>query len=109
MIRMGWVIHLRPEKKDEYLTLHADVWPGVLDKIKECNIRNYTIFLREPENLMFGAFEYHGSSFEDDMARMAADPITQDWWALTDPCQLPLCTAEPTEQWAPMREVFHCD
>ena len=109
MQRMGWVIYLKPEKKQEYLDLHADAWPGVLKKISDCNIRNYTIYLREPENLMFGSFEYHGENFEDDMAKMAADETTKKWWALTDPCQTPLESAAPNEQWAPMREVFHCD
>ena len=109
MKRMGWVIYLRPEKKEEYLALHTDVWPGVLKTIKECGIKNYTIFLREPENLMFGFFEYHGSDYEADMAKMAADETTQKWWALTDPCQLPLSSSKKSEQWGPMREVFHCD
>jgi L-rhamnose mutarotase len=53
MQRMGMVIGVRPGKIDEYKRMHAAVWPGVLAKISECNIRNYSIFLREPENLLF--------------------------------------------------------
>ena len=37
-------------------------------------MRNYTIFLREPENLLFGYFEYHGQDWAADSAKMAADP-----------------------------------
>ena len=40
-------------------------------------MRNYTIFLREPENLLFGYFEYHGDNWAADAAKMAADPKTQ--------------------------------
>ncbi len=109
MKRMGWVIYLKPEKKQEYLDLHTNAWPKVLNMISECNIRNYTIYLREPENLMFGSFEYHGANFVEDMGKMAADETTKEWWALTDPCQTPLESTAPNEQWAPMREVFHCD
>lgn len=109
MKRMGWVIYLKPEKKQEYLDLHAAAWPGVLKMIRDSNIRNYTIYLREPENLMFGTFEYHGSDYEKDMAKMAADETTQKWWALTDACQAPLESAAAGEQWAPMQEAFHCD
>ncbi|MGJ8561369.1 MAG: L-rhamnose mutarotase [Litorimonas sp.] len=109
MKRMGWVINLKPEKKKEYLDLHAAAWPNVLGMIRECNIRNYTIYLREPDNLLFGTFEYHGSDFESDMKRMAEDTTTQRWWALTDPCQTPLKSADEGEHWAPMQEVFHCD
>jgi L-rhamnose mutarotase len=45
MERHGMVIKLRPEKVDEYVKLHADTWPDVLQKITECNIRNYSILL----------------------------------------------------------------
>lgn len=109
MKRLGWVIRIKPEKIDEYKELHANAWPEVLEKISECNIRNYTIFLREPENLLFGMYEYHGDDFEADMARMAEDPATRRWWALTDPCQEPLGSRAPDEWWVPMEEVFHHD
>ena len=58
--------------------------------IAACNIRNYTIFLKEPENLMFAYFEYHGTDFAADAAKMAADPKTQEWWSICMPMQAPL-------------------
>lgn len=109
MIRMGFVIGLAPEKISEYKALHAEVWPGVLKTISACNIRNYVIYLREPENLLFAHFEYHGKDWAADQARMAADPVTQDWWALCMPCQRPLGSAAEGEWWAPMEEVFFHD
>lgn len=102
-------IGLRPEKIAEYKTLHAAVWPEVLARITASNIRNYTIFLREPENVLFGTWEYHGTDFAADMAAIAADPVTQKWWALTDPCQVPLESRAPGDWWATMEEVFHLD
>lgn len=95
--------------KAEYLALHAAVWPSVLAKIAECNIRNYSIFLREPENLLFSCFEYHGTDYDADMARMAEDPDTQRWWALNKPLQRPLDSRAEGEWWADMVEVFHVD
>ncbi len=109
MTRMGMVIGLRPEKAAEYRRLHAAVWPAVLERIAACHIRNYTIFLREPEMLLFGAWEYHGTDFAADMAAMAADPVTQEWWALCKPCQLPLESRAPGEWWAMAEDVFHVD
>ncbi len=109
MQRMGMVIGLKPEKVEEYKRLHAAVWPGVLRMITECNIRNYTIFLKEPENLLFGYWEYHGEDFAADAAKMAADPETQRWWALCMPCQEPFETRRDGEWWAMMDEVFHLD
>ena len=107
MKRYGSVIKLRPEKREEYKELHANVWPDVLKMIHECNIRNYSIYYKD--GLLFSYFEYHGDDYEADMAKMAADPVTQSWWKLTDPCQEPLATRKPGEQWASMDEYFHVD
>ena len=109
MQRMGMVIGLKPEKIAEYKRLHAAVWPDILDMISKCNIRNYSIFLKEPENLLFGYWEYHGDDFEADAAKMAADPRTQEWWDVCMPCQEPLDTRKDGEWWAMMEEVFHHD
>jgi L-rhamnose mutarotase len=105
--RYGSVIRLRPDKEAEYRRLHADVWPDVLRQIRASNLRNYSIFLRD--GMLFAYFEYIGEDFEADLAAMAADPRTREWWALTDPCQEPVATAAPGEHWAPMEEVFHAD
>lgn len=103
MQRYGSVIRLRPDKRDEYLRLHADVWSEVEDAILAANIRNYTIFLHG--DLLFGYYEYVGQDHAADQAKIADDPATQRWWALTDPCQESLA---PTEHWwAPMAEVWH--
>ncbi|MDH6232052.1 L-rhamnose mutarotase [Mesorhizobium soli] len=107
MQRMGMMIGLKPEKVTEYKRLHAAVWPEVLSMISACNIRNYSIFLKEPENLLFGYWEYHGADFSADAAKMAADPTTQEWWAVCMPCQSPLETRKDGEWWAMMDEVFH--
>jgi len=109
MQRIGMVIGLNEAKKAEYIRLHAAVWPEVLKMIAACNIRNYSIFLKEPENLMFSFYEYHGTDYAADMAKMAADPVTQEWWAVCGPCQAPLDTRKPGEWWAEMTEVFRLD
>ena len=55
MKRYGMVLKVRPEKFDEYRRLHAGVWPDVLKKIAECNIRNYSIYHKD--NYLFAYFE----------------------------------------------------
>jgi len=105
--RHGSVIKVRPEKFEEYKRLHADVWPGVLQMIRECNIRNYSIYHKD--GYLFSYFEYYGKDFKADMAKMAADPTTQKWWKVCEPCQDPLPTRAEGEWWANMEEVFHTD
>jgi L-rhamnose mutarotase len=112
MKRHGSVIMLRPEKVSEYVRLHAAVWPEVLKMIKECHIQNYSIYLRklaDGRHFLFSYFEYTGSDFAADMAKLAADPATQKWWAVCKPCQEPLGDRAPDEWWANMDEVFHLD
>ena len=106
MPRVGQVIKVKPEKLAYYRELHANPWPAVIDKILECNIRNYSIFLLN-DNLLFAYFEYIGDDFENDMKKMAADPMTQRWWCETDPCQESL-GLNPGEWWHDMEEIFHC-
>lgn len=107
MKRYGMVIRVRPEKLEEYKQLHAAVWPDVLKMIRACNIRNYSIYHKD--GYLFSYFEYQGSDFAADMAKMAADPTTQRWWAVCEPSQDPLPTRAPGEWWANMEEVFHCE
>ncbi len=105
MKRFGQVIKVKPEKLAYYRELHAHPWQSVLDKIHECNIRNYSIFLLN-NKLLFAYFEYIGENFEEDMQKMAADPETQRWWAETDPCQQPLELKEG-EWWHTMEQIFY--
>jgi L-rhamnose mutarotase len=112
MKRFGSVLALKPEKVGEYRRLHAAVWPEVLAMIRACHIRNYSIYLRKlPDGkpYLFSTFEYMGEDFAADMAKMAADPTTQKWWAVCKPCQEPLPDRAEGEWWASMEEVFHCD
>src|SRR5258707_4953086 len=109
MQRMGMVIGIAPERIAEYKRLHADVWPTVLERLRLSNIRNYSIYLREPENLLFGYWEYVGTDYAGDMNLLGERSITRQWLALTDPCQLPLKTAAAGEWWSTLPEVYHLD
>lgn len=108
--RFAMVTGLKAEKIDYYKQLHAAAWPAVLNKIKECNIQNYSIYLKEIDGkpFLFSYFEYTGNNFDADMKKMAADTTTQRWWKETDPTQNPLPDAAAKKEiWSSMEEVFH--
>jgi len=107
MKRYGMVLKLKPDALDEYARLHAAVWPAVLSKISECNIRNYSIYHKD--GWLFSYFEYTGDDFAADMKKMADDPETRRWWAVCSPLQEALDTRSEGEWWADMAEVFHYD
>ena len=75
-------------------------------------MQNYSIFLRQlldGNYYLLSYFEYSGHDFAEDMKRLAADPVTQDWWAVCKPCQTRLSNAAEGEWWADMEEVFRTD
>jgi L-rhamnose mutarotase len=105
--RFGQLIRVKKEKLDYYKELHANPWPCVLETIKKCNIRNYSIFLT-PDLQLFAYFEYTGDNFEADMKKMAEDECTQKWWKETGPCQESV-SGNDKEWWLNLEEVFHMD
>lgn len=107
MKRMGMIIGIRAEDIPEYKRLHANVWPEILARLSSSNITNYSIFLREPENLMFAYWEYIGDDFGADNQLISEDPKTKDWWNICGPMQVPLESRAEGEWWASMEEVFH--
>jgi len=107
MKRYGMVIKVRPERFDEYKKLHAAVWPEVLEMIRKCNIRNYTIFHRD--GWLFSYYEYVGEDHDADMAKLAANPTVRKWWSVCKPMMVSLDTCAEGEWWAEMEEIFHQD
>lgn len=103
------VIAVRPEKLAEYKALHAAPWPEMNAALSAVNIHNYSIYLREPENLLFSYWEYTGGDYAGDMTRLGAADMTKQWLALTDRCQYPLASASAGEWWPVLPEVFHLD
>jgi L-rhamnose mutarotase len=105
--RFGQIIGVDPAQFEKYKEYHAAVWPEILAMIKTCNISNYSIFHKDGQ--LFAYMEYTGSDFAADMAKMAADPKTQEWWDVMMPMQRPVANRAPGEWWANMEEVFHLD
>jgi L-rhamnose mutarotase len=79
----------------------------VLETIRRHNLRNFSIYHKD--GWLFSYYEYVGEDYDADMAAIAADPKTQEWWRVVGPMQQPLETRAPGEWWASMEEVFHCD
>lgn len=112
MSRHAGILQIVPGKLEEYVALHRAVWPEVLAIIHTANIRNYSIYLRklpDGNHYLFSYFEYVGADFAADMAWLAAEPKTQEWWTHCIPCQNPLPDRAEGEWWASLEEVFHTD
>ncbi|EPS36175.1 hypothetical protein H072_10255 [Dactylellina haptotyla CBS 200.50] len=113
--RIGQWIYLKPEYIEEYKVIHATVWPEVLEQIRDSNVRDYSIFLQmNPRPTLFASFKYVGNSFDEDMARMVANPKVQEWWRMTDkmqesPVEGAVGSASGPGWWGQTEEVFYLD
>ena len=80
--RYGSVIGVKEETLEKYKEMHANPWPEINAKIREANIRNYSIYLTQfPDGkyYLFSFFEYVGDDFDADMKKIGDDPKTKEW------------------------------
>ncbi len=106
-VRLGSVIGLKEEYEERYVALHRHVFPEVLERIRRSHITDYAIFLAD--HTLFSHMVYAGADYAADMAAMAADAATRDWWRLTDPMQEPLAGRRPGEWWQGIDLRFHAE
>jgi L-rhamnose mutarotase len=104
--RHAFIVGVRPELREEYLRLHSSVWPQVEQTLRDAHITNYSIFI--VGDILFAYYEYVGDDHAADLARVAEDPVTREWWTHTDPCQVRIVEERiPGARWQPLDEVWH--
>lgn len=89
----------------EYRKYHEDVWPEVIQSIKEAGIEDMEIYLLGTRLVMI--MEVNESfSFEKKARRDQANPKVQEWEQLMWKFQKALPEAKPGEKWLPMERIF---
>ena len=78
MARVGFTMKLHNGQLAEYKNRHDEIWPELVSLLKESGISNYSIFLNEETNILFGVLDS-----SDDAARenLSSSPIMKRWWA----------------------------
>jgi len=100
--RSAFVLQVKPEKVEEYVEAHRNVWPEMLDALRAAGIRNYTIFRHG--NQMFGYFE------ADDLEAAARHMADQEVNARWQDAMAELLGARVPEAGPPaLEEVFRLD
>ncbi|WP_432510616.1 L-rhamnose mutarotase [Kineococcus sp. SYSU DK001] len=106
--RACFLLHLRPELVPEYLRVHADVWPEMLEALTRTGWRNYSLFLRAEDGLVVGYCET--DDFAATTAAMAAEDVSARWEATMSrffqPAPAGAAGDRPREQ---LVEYFHLD
>lgn len=106
MKRVGFVLKVKPDRLDEYKVRHKQVWPEMLDALRETGWHNYSLFLRE-DGLLFGYLET--PDFEKALAGMADKDVNTRWQAEMAPFFEALEDRRPDEGMLQLEEVFHLE
>jgi L-rhamnose mutarotase len=106
MTRVGFVLHVRPDRLEEYRAHHAAVWPEMLEALSRHGWHNYSLFLRD-DGTLFGYVEVPGT-FDEALAGMAGEEVNERWQALMAPFFAGEGRAADTMMDV-LDEVFHLD
>ena len=93
--RVCFVLHLRPERVEDYLEAHTEVWPEMLDALRETGWRNYSLFLRKDDGMVVGYLET--DDFPATSTAMEATDVNTRWQAHMSEYFLPPTGGEATE------------
>ncbi|MBD8083347.1 L-rhamnose mutarotase [Chryseobacterium caseinilyticum] len=77
MARKAFKMFLNKSAEAEYKKRHEETWPEIKNLLKDAGVSNYSIFLDEETNVLFGVLDY------DDEIRyqnIPLQPIMQKWW-----------------------------
>jgi L-rhamnose mutarotase len=106
--RVCFLLQLKPDRVQDYLAAHEDVWPDMLNALTDAGWRNYTLFVREDDGLVVGYLET--DDFEAAQRRMDSTDVNARWQAgmaqyfIADDSAT---SATPDRQMAPLRQYFH--
>lgn len=85
--RYGSMAVLHPDRREEYVMLHAHVWPDVEKILHSHGIRNHSIFISG--NLLFRYYEFVGDDHDRAMRQIEQCPAIIRWNEVTSRCQVP--------------------
>jgi len=105
MKRIGFQFKVRKDRLGDYKERHKNVWPEMLDALRETGWHNYTLFMRE-DGLIFGYFETE-DSLATAQAGMAAKEINARWQESMS--SFMDAKARPDETFVELEEYFHLD
>ena len=75
MSQYAWVLEVRPGYEEEYKKRHDEIWPEMLETLRDAGIRNYNIFRHGLT--LFGYFET--DDLEATKAKLAVSKVDAKW------------------------------
>ncbi len=78
MQRVAFKMKLFKGKEAEYKKRHDEIWPELVQLLKEAGIEDYSIFLDEPTGYLFGVLKITNAANLDTLPHQ---PVMKKWWA----------------------------
>jgi L-rhamnose mutarotase len=107
MNRVGFILKVKPDRLEEYKRQHEQVWPAMLQALRDAGWHNYSLFVRD-DGLLFGYFETP-DSLAAAQARMAATEVNTRWQEFMAPFFESPDNARPDAMFVELTEIFHLD
>ncbi len=104
MEQIGFRMQLNPGQAAQYKQRHDDIWPELVDLLKNAGVSDYSIFLHEPTNSLFAVLR---RSTDHTMDNLPLEPVMQRWWAHMSDIMLTSDNDEPVVE--PLERVFYLE
>lgn len=105
MQRVCFRLQVKPDRIDEYVERHREVWPDMLRALARTGWHNYSLFL-DPSGLLVGYFET--PSLEQARAGMAETEVNRLWQEEMKEFFVGVDSAADKD-FVQLREVFNLD
>ncbi len=103
--RVCFLLHLNPDRVEDYLAAHQQVWPDMLDALQAAGWCNYSLFLSQGDGLVVGYLET--DDFAAAQQRMAETEVNARWQAGMAEYFISSDGAHPDTQMRTLSEYFH--
>jgi L-rhamnose mutarotase len=77
MQRIAFKMKLFKGKEAEYKKRHDEIWPELKSLLKSTGIEEYSIFLDEETNILFGVLRVEDAMKLDELP---THPVMKKWW-----------------------------
>ena len=106
MERVCFLLQVKKDRLEEYKAYHKEVWPEMLDALRQTGWHNYSLFLRD-DGLLVGYLET--PDFRKAVANMQDKEVNKRWQKLMAPFFENAGAKKADESMVPLEEVFHLD
>ena len=102
MSRLAFKMKLFPGFEAEYKNRHDEIWPELAELLKQSGISEYSIFLDEETNSLFGVLDITDAK---NMDNLPEHEVMQGWWKYMADIMESNPDHSPVS--VPLKEVFY--